>query len=81
MFDKHFQHNLHFLNYFIDVLKMFPIKHQFLELFYKCLTNVLSENICIENVCQTFINIYNVNKPWKRLVTPKGRVQKCFVNF
>ena len=54
MLKAHFQHNLHFLNNFYKCLKTFPVKPQFLELFYKHLINVFTKDVCIKNVYKTF---------------------------
>ena len=54
---KHFQHNLHFLCYIINDFKMFQSNLSF----YKRFVNVLSKNICIENLYQTFFKQYNAN--------------------
>ena len=53
-----------FLGLFYKFLDKFPMKPQFLELFYKYLIN--SQNVCIENVNEMFFKHYSVN--------PKGRV-------
>ena len=74
MLEKHFKHNVHFLNYFTNVYKTFAVKPQFLELFYKCLINVFSKNICTENVLRMFFKHCNVNVYLETFNNPKDRV-------
>ena len=76
-----FQHNLHFLRNFINVLKRFQVKPQFLELFYERVINVLTKTFSIETVYQTFLKHCNVNIYLEMFSNLKYRVSKHFINY